>query len=89
VLKDGALYYGPFASADALKKAKRLIHKVFPLRTVRTRNSEALRASCLSYYMGVSRTVRRKVDEAGYNEVVRLTRMFLRGGRQDHRIAQG
>ena len=32
VLKDGAIYYGPFASADALKKSKRLIHKIFPLR---------------------------------------------------------
>ena len=26
VLKDGALYYGPFASAGAIKRAKKIIH---------------------------------------------------------------
>jgi excinuclease ABC subunit C len=81
VLKDGALYYGPFASADALKKAKRLIHKVFPLRDC---TDEKFRRHssrpCLSYYMGMCLgPCAGKVDEAGYNEVVDRTRMFLRG----------
>ena len=81
VLKDGALYYGPFASADALKKAKRLIHKVFPLRDC---TDEKFRRHstrpCLSYYMGLCLgPCAGKVDEGGYNEVVERTRMFLRG----------
>jgi excinuclease ABC subunit C len=81
VLKDGALYYGPFASADALKKAKRLIHKVFPLRDCTDEKFRRHSARpCLSYYMGMCLgPCAGKVDEAGYNEVVDRTRMFLRG----------
>ncbi|MGH7890864.1 MAG: excinuclease ABC subunit UvrC [Thermodesulfobacteriota bacterium] len=81
VLKDGALYYGPFASADALKKAKRLIHKVFPLRDCTDEKFRRHSARpCLSYYMGMCLgPCAGKVDEAGYNEVVERTRMFLRG----------
>ena len=54
VLKDGAIYYGPFASAGALKKAKRFIHKIFPLRDCtdqKFRRHEA--RPCLNYYMGL------------------------------------
>jgi len=81
VLRDGALYYGPFASADALKKAKRLIHKVFPLRDCTDEKFRRHSARpCLSYYMGMCLgPCAGKVDEAGYNEVVERTRMFLRG----------
>ncbi len=81
VLKDGALYYGPFASADALKKAKRLIHKVFPLRDCTDEKFRRHSARpCLSYYMGMCLgPCAGKVDEAGYSEVVDRTRMFLRG----------
>src|SRR3990172_5124376 len=81
VLKDGALYYGPFASADALKKAKKLIHKVFPLRDCTDEKFRRHSARpCLSYYMGMCLgPCAGKVDEAGYNEVVERTRMFLRG----------
>ena len=81
VLRDGALYYGPFASADALKKAKRLIHKVFPLRDC---TDEKFRRHssrpCLSYYMGLCLgPCADKVGEEGYGEVVEQARMFLRG----------
>ncbi|NIS75054.1 MAG: excinuclease ABC subunit UvrC [Deltaproteobacteria bacterium] len=81
VLKDGALYYGPFASADALKKAKRLIHKVFPLRDC---TDEKFRRHssrpCLSYYMGLCLgPCADKVGEEGYGEVVEQVKMFLRG----------
>ena len=81
VLRDGALYYGPFASADALKKAKRLIHRVFPLRDCTDEKFRRHSARpCLSYYMGMCLgPCAGKVDEAGYNEVVGRTRMFLRG----------
>lgn len=81
VLKDGALYYGPFASADALKKAKRLIHKVFPLRDCTDEKFRRHSARpCLSYYMGMCLgPCAGKVDQAGYSEVVDRTRMFLRG----------
>lgn len=81
VLKDGALYYGPFASADALKKAKRLIHKVFPLRDC---TDEKFRRHssrpCLSYYMGQCLgPCAGKAGEGAYGEAVEQAKMFLRG----------
>jgi excinuclease ABC subunit C len=81
VLKDGALYYGPFASADALKKAKRLIHKVFPLRDCTDEKFKRHSARpCLSYYMGMCLgPCAGKVGEDEYGEAVERTRMFLRG----------
>ncbi|KAB2835475.1 MAG: excinuclease ABC subunit UvrC, partial [Candidatus Dadabacteria bacterium] len=81
VLKDGALYYGPFASADALRKAKRLIHKVFPLRDCTDEKFKRHSARpCLSYYMGMCLgPCAGKVSEEEYGEAVERTRMFLRG----------
>ncbi len=81
VLKDGAVYYGPFASTDALKKAKRLIHKVFPLRDC---TDEKFRRHssrpCLSYYIGqcLGPCAGKAVEEE-YGEVVDQAKMFLRG----------
>lgn len=81
VLKDGALYYGPFASADALRKAKRLIHKVFPLRDCTDEKFKRHAARpCLSYYMGMCLgPCAGKVSEEEYGEAVERARMFLRG----------
>jgi len=81
VLKDEAIYYGPFASADALKKAKRLIHKIFPLRDC---NDEKFRRHaarpCLNYYMGLCLgPCAGKSGEDGYGDVVEQARMFLKG----------
>jgi len=81
VLKDGAIYYGPFASSDALRKAKRLIHKVFPLRdcTDEKFRRHAVRP-CLSYYMGQCLgPCAGKASEEEYREVVERVRMFLKG----------
>jgi len=81
VLKDGALYYGPFASADALKKSKRLIHKIFPLRDCTDEKFRRHAARpCLNYYMGLCLgPCAGKSEEDGYRDVVDQVRMFLRG----------
>ncbi len=81
VLKDGALYYGPFASADALKKSKRLIHKIFPLRDCTDEKFRRHAARpCLNYYMGLCLgPCAGKSGEEGYRNVVEQVRMFLRG----------
>jgi excinuclease ABC subunit C len=81
VLKDGALYYGPFASSDALRKTKRLIHKVFPLRDCTDEKFRRHSARpCLNYYMGMCLgPCAGKVGEEGYREVVGQVKMFLRG----------
>jgi len=81
VLKDGAIYYGPFASADALKKSKRLIHKIFPLRDCTDEKFRRHSARpCLNYYMGLCLgPCAGKSGEEGYRDVVDRTRMFLKG----------
>ena len=81
VLKDGAIYYGPFASADALKKSKRLIHKIFPLRDCTDEKFRRHAARpCLNYYMGLCLgPCAGKSGEEGYGDVVDQVRMFLRG----------
>ena len=81
VLKDGAIYYGPFASADALKKSKRLIHKIFPLRDCTDEKFRRHAARpCLNYYMGLCLgPCAGKSGEQGYRDVVDQMRMFLRG----------
>jgi len=81
VLKDGAIYYGPFASADALKKAKRLIHRIFPLRDCNDEKFKRHSARpCLNYYMGLCLgPCAGKSGEEGYQDVVEQTRMFLKG----------
>ena len=87
VLRDGAVYYGPFASADALKKAKRIIHKIFPLRDC---TDEKFRRyaerPCLNYYMGLCLgPCAEKIGEGGYGEVVEQAKMFLRGEKKEIR----
>ena len=85
VLRDGALYYGPFASAGALKRAKKVIHKIFPLRDCKDekfrRHSQR---PCLNYYMGLCLgPCAGKVGEGEYREVVEQVKMFLRGEKKE------
>ena len=81
VLKDGAIYYGPFASADAIKKSKRLIHKIFPLRDCTDEKFRRHSARpCLNYYLGLCLgPCAGKSGEEIYKDVVERTRMFLKG----------
>ena len=81
VLKDGAIYYGPFASAGALKKAKRFIHKIFPLRDCTDQKFKRHEERpCLNYYMGLCLgPCAGRSDKEKYREVVDQMRMFLKG----------
>lgn len=81
ILNDGCLYFGPFASGDALRKTKKLVHRIFPLRdctdTKFKRHSER---PCLNYFMKIcSGPCAGKVSESEYEEIVEHTKMFLRG----------
>lgn len=81
VLKDGAIYYGPFASAGVLKKAKRFIHKIFPLRDCTDEKFRRHTARpCLNYYMGLCLgPCAGRSGEGKYREIVNQMRMFLKG----------
>jgi len=85
VLKDGALYYGPFASAGALKRAKKIIHKIFPLRDCKDEKFRRhAQRPCLNYYMGLCLgPCAGKTGEGEYGEVVEQVKMFLRGEKKE------
>ncbi|HEX3036341.1 MAG TPA: excinuclease ABC subunit UvrC [Thermodesulfobacteriota bacterium] len=81
VSNDGAMYFGPFASGEAMRQTKRLIHKIFPLRDC---TDEKFRRHsqrpCLNYHMKLcSGPCAGKVDEVKYNETVEGAKMFLKG----------
>jgi len=47
--KDGALYFGPYASAKEVRKTVRLAHDVFPLRTCSTAVFRSRTRPCIQY----------------------------------------
>ena len=85
VLRDRAMYYGPFASGQALRQTKRLIHKIFPLRDCTDEKFKRHSTRpCLNYYMKLCLgPCAGKVDKGGYGEVVEQTKMFLKGERKE------
>jgi len=78
--RDGAAYFGPYASKRALKETLRAVRTIFPLRhctdaTMRQRKRPCLyheMGQCLAPCVGLT-------DEAGYGEVVKDAVLFLRG----------
>ncbi|MGH7909513.1 MAG: excinuclease ABC subunit UvrC [Thermodesulfobacteriota bacterium] len=85
VLRDGAMYYGPFASGQALRQTKRLIHKIFPIRDCTDEKFKRHSTRpCLNYYMKLCLgPCAGKVDKGRYGEVVEQTKMFLKGERKE------
>ncbi len=51
VQKDGARYFGPFASAGSVRKTLRLIKKIFPYRSCSKRIDGKDKRPCLDYYI--------------------------------------
>jgi excinuclease ABC subunit C len=85
VLRDGAMYYGPFASGQALRQTKRLIHKIFPLRDCKEEKFKRHSTRpCLNYYMKLCLgPCAGKVNKSRYGDVVEQTKMFLKGERRE------
>lgn len=85
ILKDGAIYYGPFASGKALRQTKRLIHKIFPLRDcTEGKFKRHTDRPCLNYHMKLCLgPCAGMVDKKKYLEVVDQTKMFLKGERKE------
>lgn len=51
VRRDGARYFGPFASGAAVKETLRLLHRMFPLRTCSDPNFRNRSRPCLNHQM--------------------------------------
>ncbi len=50
--KDGALYFGPYADAGALRQTLRALREIFPLRSCTDRVLATIPAPCLYYQLG-------------------------------------
>lgn len=82
--KDGALYFGPYASAGAVRQTLKMIHRVFKLRKCRSARVKPRSRPCLNYQIGACMApCCFEVDPAEYRKVVNEVRMFLQGRTPD------
>ncbi len=80
IKKDGAIYFGPFTSANAVRSTVRLIDRVFHLRKCKTRDLPRRTRPCLNHQLGRCLGVCvKQVSSSDYREVVSQVRLFLEG----------
>ncbi len=78
--QDDALYFGPFASAQAVRETLRIINKTFKLRKCRAKEFRTRTRPCLHCQMeGCLAPCCLDVDPVVYREQVSDAIMFLRG----------
>jgi excinuclease ABC subunit C len=85
VEKDNSLYFGPFASANAVRETLQIIHKTFPIRKCAQRIFRKRTRPCINFQL------RRclapccyDVDKQEYDQIVKKVLFFLRG--QDQKL---
>jgi excinuclease ABC subunit C len=80
VQKDGARYFGPFASAGSVRKTLRLIKKIFPYRSCSKRIDGKDRRPCLDYHIHQCLgPCIGAVEKDEYHEVINQVILFLQG----------
>lgn len=78
--RDGALYFGPFASAGSVRQTLRTIGRIFPMRTCTDAELASRTRPCLYYY--IKRCPAPCVGRVGaeeYAETVKRVTLFLKG----------
>ncbi len=84
IRKDGALYFGPYASANAVRQTLKVLYTMFPLRQCSGRKFKQRQRPCLNHQMG--RCLGLCVGEISpeeYASVVEQAILFLKGRTQD------
>ncbi|MFZ0130969.1 MAG: excinuclease ABC subunit UvrC [Desulfobacterales bacterium] len=82
--KDGALYFGPYASAQAVRQTLKIINKTFKLRKCTDREFTLRTRPCLHCQMqGCLAPCCRDVDRQEYTEMIREAVLFLKGRTPD------
>jgi len=80
VEKDNALYFGPYASANAVRETLQIIHKLFPIRKCSQRIFKNRIRPCINFQL--KRCLApccHEVDQEEYNKIVKRVLLFLRG----------
>ena len=80
IKRDGALYFGPYPSAGAVRETLKWIHSTFKIRKCKSSTVRPRQRPCLNYQMGLclgpcSRPIPREIYQAVVEEVI----MFLKG----------
>jgi len=84
IKKDGALYFGPYSSANAVRSTLKLINRIFQLRKCKSSALPKRSRACLNNQLGrCFGPCAHEVDHASYHEVVNQVRLFLEGRNQE------
>jgi len=80
IKKDGALYFGPFSSANAVRSTTRTISRVFKLRKCKGQKLKHRDRPCINFQMDrCLAPCARSVSRKAYGEMVKQVRLFLEG----------
>jgi len=80
IKKDGALYFGPFSSSNAVRSTTRVISRVFKLRKCKGWKLKHRDRPCINFQMDrCLAPCSRTVSEEAYGEMVNQVRLFLEG----------
>ena len=80
VKNDNAVYFGPYASAGAVKQTVKLINRTFKLRKCISPEVKKRSRPCLNYQMGACHgPCCYLVDKRMYEKIVNEVRLFLNG----------
>jgi excinuclease ABC subunit C len=83
VAADGALYFGPFSSATAVKETLKQLYRIFPLRRLSKEYCARRQRPCLYFQIGqCSGPCHGKISQEDYAELVRGA-VALLSGRED------
>lgn len=78
--KDGALYFGPYHSAYALRETLRLLNQLFPLRLCKGKRLYPRERPCLNYSLGrCLGACAGKITQEDYHKLVDEVILFLQG----------
>ena len=82
--KDGALYFGPFASAHAVRETLKVVNRVFRLRQCSGSTFRRRQRPCLNFQMGRCLGLcARTISPEEYGRVVEEAVLFLKGRTRD------
>ncbi len=82
--KDGALYFGPYASAQAVRQTLKVLYSMFPLRQCSGRKFKQRQRPCLNHQMGRCLGLcAGEVSSEEYAGVVEQAILFLKGRTHD------
>ncbi|MBW2645173.1 MAG: excinuclease ABC subunit UvrC [Deltaproteobacteria bacterium] len=78
--KDGALYFGPFASAHAVRETLKLIYRTFKIRRCKSIKVQPRTRPCINYEMGTcSGACAGLISQEDYRRGVNDLILFLKG----------